>query len=383
VYKRQSIDNVSVKEVTRDNVPRIDYTGGGCPHILAEPQRENLALNSETFSSYATSNVNITSSSTLSPDGTSTAIKLALDNGTLSSNGGMSFPQSTTAGQNFSWSMFVKKAEYSYLTFSFGSNAAVGFHFDLDTGLITQVLASAQYTLIENKVESYNNGWYRLSVSLTDVGGAGGRFVCIKPSPVEPTASNNNYTSTGDGTSGIYVWGAQLEEATYPTSYIPTSGSTVTRNQDQFSRDGISSLIGSEGVLFAEAAIDAIGTQRSIVLSDGTANNRVLLFFKAIGGTISANLKVGGVSYSVVDNSGTVATDFNKIAVRYQENRLDLFINGALRTFTGTFTPPTVLNQLNFGAATTSSNPFYGKVKQLQVYPTALSDAELTTLTTP
>ena len=75
-----SIDNVSVKEVTRDNVPRIDYTGGGCPHILAEPQRENLALNSETFSSYATSNVNITSSSTLSPDGTSTAIKLALDN---------------------------------------------------------------------------------------------------------------------------------------------------------------------------------------------------------------------------------------------------------------------------------------------------------------
>ena len=46
------VDDISVKEVTRDNVPRIDYTGGGCPHILAEPQRTNLLTYSEDFSQF-------------------------------------------------------------------------------------------------------------------------------------------------------------------------------------------------------------------------------------------------------------------------------------------------------------------------------------------
>ena len=116
-----------------------------------ERQSTNLSLNSETFSGYGKSNVNISGSSIISPDGTSTAIKLALDNGTLNSNGGLSFMYSSTAGEDLSWSMFVKKAEYRYLTFSFGSSSAIGFHFDLDTGLITQNLVNSQYTLIENK----------------------------------------------------------------------------------------------------------------------------------------------------------------------------------------------------------------------------------------
>jgi len=386
------IENISVKEVTRDNVPRIDYTGGGCPHILAEPERRNLALNSETFSSYNTDNVNISSSSTLSPDGVSTAIKLALDNGTLSSNGGMSFVYSSTAGETLSWSMFVKKAEYRYLTFSFGSGNAVGFHFDLDTGLTTQDLTNTQYTLIENKIESYNNGWYRISVSLIDLTGSANRYVSVKPSPVLPTASNNNYSSTGDGTSGVYVWGGQLEEGSYPTSYIPTSGSTVTRNQDIFTRDGIGSLINStEGVLFVEmAALSDDLSFRSISLNDGDFKNSVGIRYRTDSNKINAIIKDdNGVTFQMNFEVSDI-TQFNKIALKYKSGDNSLYINGTeVSTNSSTFSFTSALNDVSFNRGD-GNDKFFGKVKQLQVYNTALggspydatlSDARLAALT--
>jgi hypothetical protein len=377
-----SVDNVSVKEVTRDNVPRIDYTGGGCPHILAEPQRTNLALNSETFSSYNTDNVNISSSSILSPDGASTAIKLALDNGTLSSNGGMSFIYSSTAGETLSWSMFVKKAEYRYLTFSFGSGSAVGFHFDLDTGLITQDLTNAQYTLIENKIESFNNGWYRISVSLIDLTGSSNRYVCVKPSPILPTASNNNYSSTGDGTSGVYVWGSQLEVGSYPTSYIPTSGSTVTRNQDIFTRDGIGSLINSaEGVLFLEVAALSLlsDVSRVIMLTSSDGLNYVNIYFQS-DGRLTVYNNVNGVNTVLFQQVLNDITLFNKCALKWGSQGYELWVNGIKLENSTSTSVPIGLSEINFNW-NGGIRHFYGKVKQLQVYDTSLSDTQLAALT--
>jgi len=384
-------DSISVKEVTRDNVPRIDYSGGGCPHILAEPLRTNLALNSDTFSGYNTSNVNISSSSTLSPDGVSTAIKLALDSGTLSSNGGMSFSHATTVGDTLSWSMFVKKAEYRYLTFSFGSGSAVGFHFDLDTGLITQNLTNAAYTLIENKIEEFNNGWYKISVSFTELSGSSNRFVCVKPSPVEPTASNNSYSSTGDGTSGIYIWGAQLESGSFPTSYIPTSVNQVTRNQDQFSRDGISSLIGqTEGTLVLKISKPTTTVSVHSLISFNNAASNSDADSVAIGfsnsNSIYIRVKAGGTSIFTENNTTTSANTFYKVAISYKSGSSLIYIDGNPITpnagsLAGTFTFSTTLDNLSFDGNGGSTFPFYGGVQLINGFKTALIGTQLAALT--
>ena len=371
-------DNVSVKEYLGQEV----VPNSGCGSWLMEPQSTNLALNSETFSSYGKSNVNISGSSIISPDGTSTAIKLALDNGTLNSNGGLSFSYSSTAGEALSWSMFVKKAEYRYLTFSFGSSSAIGFHFDLDTGLITQDLTNAQYTLIENKIESFNNGWYRLSVSLIELNGASTRFVCVKPSPILPTASNNNYSSTGDGTSGIYVWGAQLEQKSYPTSYIPTSGATSTRLQDIANNSGNASLINSEsGVLYFEgSALSNDGGGKWISLSNGTTSERVSISYENERIRLYIANSSGAI-WDYQDYSENVL-NYNKIALKYKSADYGLWINGIEVATNANTNAVSGLNSLQFNSGGGGSL-FFGKTKALAVYKTALTDANLRCLTYP
>ena len=176
---------------------------------------------------------------------------------------------------------------------------------------------------------------------------------------------------------------SQLEEGSYATSYIPTSGSTVTRNQDIFTRDGIGSLINStEGVLFVEmAALSDDGTNRFISISNGNLTDRVVLYYNSVSNRISSRIVVGGTSKFLNAGSQT-QTNFNKIAIKWKLNDYALWINGFevdTDTSGSTFTSGT-LNNLSFNEGD-GSDTFYGKVRQLQVYDTALTDTQLAALT--
>jgi len=214
-----------------------------------------------------------------------------------------------------------------------------------------------------------------------------------KTSVVAQTTTNNGIIKyTTQSSTGFKVVGWQLEAGSYPTSYIPTSGSTVTRNQDVFTRDGIGSLINStEGVLFAEMAVLSDDTSiRLIGLNNGSDTDRVYFYFRnsslsnpnRVRTEIISGSSVQYGAYHNIPNSGSVL-DFNKMAIKWKENDISVYINGDnVYSSTGTAAAPVGLNSLDFSTAA-GSIPFFGKVKQLQVYPTALSDSELTILTTP
>jgi len=338
------ISNLSVKEVTRDNVPRIDYTGGGCPHILAEPQRTNLLPYSEDFTSWTTTgSAAVTPNTTISPDGTQNADTLNLLAGSYF------YKVLTTGAGTFTLSCYVKVASgtLDFKMQSFGADGAIS------SGVFT---ATTNWQRFEfTTTITANSGFYPVQVS----GLVGGDF---------------------------QIWGAQVEEGSYATSYIPTSGSTVTRNQDIFTRDGIGSLINStEGVLFVEmAALADDETNREITLSDGSTTNYVLIRFNSGGSNrIYTRVDVGGGNeYYDLDTSHTI-TDVNKIAIRWDDSNFATFINGIKvgSQLSGSSFSADTLNELNFDNGA-GSNTFYGKVKQLQVYNTALTDEQLTSLTT-
>lgn len=355
-----SITNVSVKEVTRDNVPRIDYTGGGCPHILAEPQRRNTLTYSEDFTDSSWIKLRngtgldpvITSNYTTSPDGTNNASRVVFDAGTVSATNFSMLRTNATGLTNphdSSISIYLKSNTASSYTL-------IWYNESLGSEEIIVTPTWARYTLSTTSIASTSD---RLHFGLWDFNGA---------------VSSNN--------ADVSVWGAQLEEGSYATSYIPTSGSTVTRNQDIFTRDGIGNLINStEGVLFVEmAALSNDGTFRQLTLSDGTTANRILVDFTDASNQIRVFCGSGGVSQVSETFNVTSSLSFNKIAFKYKLNDFALWVNGVeVATDTSGITP-IGLNKLSFNNGAGSFD-FYGKVRQLQVYDTALTDDTLALLT--
>jgi hypothetical protein len=368
------LDNISVKEVTRDNVPRIDYTGGGCPHILAEPQRTNEVTYSEDFSNSYFQKIRSTISTDqiVSPNGTQNADKFIEDS---SNNTHLLWTQDEviSIGNVITWSVFAKKGEREWIMLRDTSAGSFTVFFDLENGVI-----GTSSGVDSSKIEDYGSGWYRCSITYTSTTTtARGRLYLAD--------SDSGESYQGNGTSGLYIWGAQLEEGSYPTSYIPTSGSTVTRNQDIFTRDGIGSLINStEGVLFVEmAALSDDGVDRFITLSDGGLRiNAIRIYYFNTGGFIFFQKYVGGTRTTNINTSSYAQTSFNKLAIRYNSTTVDVWANG-VKILTNADTNAIAsgtFNSLKFSQGD-GTNPFYGKVKQLQVYKTALTDNQLIQLT--
>ena len=357
-------DNISLKQNDRDNVPRIDYTGGGCPHILAEPQRTNLITYSEDFSQTDWQKIKSSVTSGFSsPDGGNNSYRWQED--TNSAVHSLKDSYSFTS-VDYSQTIFIKPNGRSNVLL-WVDGASKGTRFDLSSGTIHSETSSV------GKITAMNDGWFKISTTVLGTSGTAFNLYALD--------NFGNISYTGDGTSGFYVYGAQLEQGSYPTSYIPTSGSTVTRNQDIFTRDGIGSLINStEGVLFVEmAALSNDGTFRIISLTDGGTTNRVSLIYN----TSNNNIRVMVVSTSTVfdtSNSVTSTLDFHKIAIKWKLNDFAVWIDGVEVATDTSGNTPVGLDRIVFDVGNGTLD-FYGKVKQLQVYKTALTDAQLTSLT--
>jgi hypothetical protein len=358
-------------EEVLSNVPRLDYSDGGCPSLLIEPQSTNLVTYSEDFSnvSWSKSNSTVSSNSIISPDGNLTADKLVEDSTTnrhFVSKGGVPIGQSIL-------SVFAKQGERKNIGIGNASEAAYAV-FDLSNGTLVSV-SSLGGVLSNAKIQSIGNGWYRISVENNRASGSGFGII---------TANDLGQVSyLGDGTSGVYIWGAQLEALPYATSYIPTVASTVTRVAESVSKTGISDLIGqTEGTLFAEVNMSNWESgNRVLAISDGTTNNRVIILintsrrFRAIsaeGGTIQVDL-----------NSTTQSDGVHKIAFTYAENDFAFYVDGIQIGIDTSALVPACSNFYVGKIESSSDGQYFNNlISQALLFKTRLSNVELATLTT-
>ena len=349
--------------------PRVDYKDNSEGALKLEPSRTNIVEYSEDGTQWDAINttVSLTTDST-SPSGQSSVYKVN-DNANDAQHR-VDVRPSVTSGTEYAFSVFVKKPsdsdiDFVYLIFTNKFNIT-RFYFNIAEG-----------TSLDSggTIESYGNGWYRLSASATANSSGNGFF------GVNLTNANNNTTYSGTGNGSMFVWGAQVESnASYPTSYIPTSGSSVTRVADVCNNGGNEQVFNdSEGVLYAEiSALSESQSSAAITISDSSLSNRVFIGFES--GEIRA-LCINALSTTIIDTSGVILENYNKVACAYAGNTFKLIVNGfqvgVTESFTGSLSG---INELAFDRGD-GANPFYGNVKDVRVYNTALTDQELKSLT--
>ena len=366
-------------------VPRISYdSNGDNGHILLEPTSTNLVTYSEDFteSYWTTTSLDVETSLVIAPDGSSYANKLVPDDGTGGFRG-LSRIFNSLSGLH-TVSFFAKKGEYDYLMLRTRNSPNTGVMFNLDDGTFTINLDTDM--LVDNSIfmTALPNDWYRCELTLdpseaTNVGQLNlGWNVGI--------TGNEQNSFSGDGVSGVYLWGVQFEALPYATSYIPTlTGSTETRATETATGAGSADLINStEGVLYAEIAALADGGDTRTITISSAANNRITLSLHSTTNRVQFYIAMNGYVNTVdLDATDISQTNMNKIACKFKANDYALWINGVEKD-TNTTQSNTVqsgtLNSLNFDI--NGSNNFYGKVKAVAVFNEALSDSELTQLTT-
>ena len=360
-----SIDNVSVKEYLGQEV----VPDSGCGSWLWEPQSTNLITYSEDFSQWSKSFTNVDANVVVSPDGTLNASKITA---TSTSQPRVEKPFSVpSVDTKNTFSVFVKKGNTSYIALSrfSGSQYAI---FDLDT--ISIVSQSSENATIKEM----GNGWFRVSITQTVLSTDASNVWKIN-------LTNGSSFAVGVVGEYVYTWGAQLEQQSYATSYIPTDGSSVTRNQDLCTNGGsLASINSTEGVLYFEGSVPVDGTFRTVSLAENNLPSNAIWFYISNQNRIQVNVRsTGNPSVYLASDTTVLAPNENfKVAVKYKVNDIAVWLNGVEIMTDNTASVPlaNTLNNLSFKIST-SGNIFFGKTKCLAVFP-YLTDSELTALTT-
>jgi hypothetical protein len=363
-----------ILESVANNVPRLNFPiGGGCPALLVEPAATNLVLRSEEFNDayWIKSDATISANATVAPDGTTTADKI-VESLTISQHKiGRTIGLSTAA---HTFSVFAKAGGRNFIQLRGVTNTALNAtaFFNLSNGTVgTTANATAS-------IENFGNGWYRCVLVVASANASGFEY------EVRLSTDGIAISYLGDGTSGIFLWGAQLETGSVATSYIPTVAATATRNADVINKTAVSGLIGqTEGTLYAEVDVRNWNSgDRILSISDGTTNNSVALQKGTATNTLRLISRLSNV-LQVTIQSSTISGTIFKIAAAYALNDFVLYANGVqIGVNTSASVPACSDVFLGKVESTATTNQLNDRIRAAALYTTRLSNAQLQFLTT-
>lgn len=376
-------DSSGVLQTASANVPRKHYLqdGSGEYGFLPEKAATNTSTQSEDLShgDWAKIRSTISTDVTIAPDGTSTADGLIAS--TDNNNHRVDKVLTPTLGVEYVWSAFVKAADKSFLNLvsedTDPGSSITASQFNLNTGAVESTGSGHNAA----GINTLPNGWFRVWIQWT--GAASGPRQMIAPATA---AGLSNVTYVGDGsTIDLYIWGVQREVGTYPTSYIPTVGSTVTRAADLPSWENLDTdarFNASEGTVYCEFKknnYDAFN--RVFAIDDGSNANRINLE-QQNAATFSLNANVISASTTKF-NASTNPSDelMSKVGLRYRENDYSFVLDGSLIGSSGTDLPVAV-DTMGVGMSGSGTNTLDSIIKNMSYINKGETNAKMKTETT-
>jgi hypothetical protein len=355
--------------------PRFDYDPVtlAAKGLLIEEQRTNLVTYSDQFGSWVNSGATVTANTIAAPSGETSADTIARATSVSDSV----YNSVTFTGDAVKTiSVWIKKGTSPSSLINLYDATATVYRLwaDVTWSGTTPVLAFTNGSLISST--NYGNGWWRLELAATTVTAANTNRFYIHPGR---TGSVNGDT--------VYCWGAQAENATFATSYIPTVASQVTRSADVATMTGtnFSSWYNqTEGTLFAQATIFGLNVTAASgisALSNGTSAENTAMFRSGGANNLTGEMRDGGVTQATF-TTPLGSQPFN-VALAYATNNTNLAQNGAVQTTDTVCTTPTADRLLLGSVYSAGDFPLNGHIRQIAYYNTRLPNAQLQALTAP
>jgi hypothetical protein len=374
----QPITNyIPVLQTAASGVARFDHnpTTFESLGLLIEEQRTNLLTYSEDFASG--DDFGVTFAAAVNPSGTINNCKVIVNSGeTFPTTSTRAARLSSAVGNTDTASVFAKAGEYDSIRLEAvadnNSGRFVRAVFNLSNGTVTtsQGGDATWFSGFSTTINEVGNGWYRCSITFK----------------VEPSTSfarpywqpADSVATTGDGYSGVFMWGAQLEAGAFPTSYIPTVASQVTRSADAASMTGAnfsSWYRADNGSVMVEFNTFATASTNVIQIGSSSSSSQVSLYRDFSTWRYRTNL----ANLNLIN----FTSSYNKAAFVYGSSDYVISVNGkAVQTNTGVGLVPAAEQILiGGGNAYAASLPLNGTIKKLAFYPRRISNAELQALT--
>jgi hypothetical protein len=379
----QAITNyIPVLQTAASGVARFDNnpTTGESLGLLIEESRTNLTTYSSDFSNAAwtKSDSTITANTVVAPDGTLTGDEIVPNTTSTSHYCQQSYTKAASA-ITYSTTVYVKSNTTGYKFLISTDDAVTGGCssgiFNLSTGVFDTSSTGTIFTFVSQSGTSVGNGWYRINFVITTNTATALRINFFLYN------SSNNSSFAGNGFSGVFLWGAQLEVGAFATSYIPTVASQVTRAADAASMTGtnFSSWYNTaEGTIYSEINNQNQGIDRRwAYLYDGS--NGVFGSRLSSGNSyVLTAQETSGTARSV--NGATITSTSVKVANAYKVNDLASSQNGS-SAYTGSTWSPISATSFVIGSYVTAGQVVNNCIKKIAYYPLRVTNAQLQALT--